>query len=117
MGKGGEGGVELAEEVLRLCEQPSNLEFAYEDNLGLAEKMEAIAKRIYHADGVNFTAAAKKQIAQIEGMGFAHMPVCMAKRSIASPMTLQSLVLLATLLLRFAKLRFRWCRFCSGSYG
>ena len=77
--KGGEGGVELAEEVLRLCEQPSNLEFAYEDNLGLAEKMEAIAKRIYHADGVNFTAAAKKQIAQIEGMGFAHMPVCMAK--------------------------------------
>ena len=77
--KGGEGGVELAEEVLRLCEQPSKLEFAYEDNLGLAEKMEAIAKRIYHADGVNFTAAAKKQIAQIEGMGFAHMPVCMAK--------------------------------------
>ncbi|CCY05555.1 formate--tetrahydrofolate ligase [Eggerthella sp. CAG:1427] len=77
--KGGEGGEELAEEVLRLCEQSSELEFAYQDDLGLAEKMEAIAKRIYHADGVNFTPAAKKQIAQIEGMGFAHMPVCMAK--------------------------------------
>lgn len=77
--KGGEGGEELAEEVLRLCGQPSELEFAYQDDLGLAEKMEAIAKRIYHADGVNFTPAAKKQIAQIEGMGFAHMPVCMAK--------------------------------------
>ena len=77
--KGGEGGVELAEEVVRLCEQPSSLSFAYEDELGLIEKIEAVAKRIYHADGVDFTPSARKEIAQIEGMGFASMPVCMAK--------------------------------------
>ena len=74
-----EGGVELAEEVMRLCEQESTLSYTYDDDLGLAEKIEAIAKRIYRADGVDFTPAAKKEIKQLEGLGFGGMPVCMAK--------------------------------------
>lgn len=77
--KGGKGGIELAEEVIRLCDQPSTLEFAYGDELSLTEKIEAIAKRIYHADGVDFTPAARKEIAQLESLGFGGMPVCMAK--------------------------------------
>lgn len=77
--KGGKGGIELAEEVVRLCEQPSKLEFSYDDDLSLTEKIEAIAKRIYHADGVDFTPAARKEIAQLESLGFGGMPVCMAK--------------------------------------
>lgn len=77
--KGGKGGIELAEEVIRLCDQPSTLEFAYGDELSLTEKIEAIAKRIYRADGVDFTPAARKEIAQLESLGFGGMPVCMAK--------------------------------------
>lgn len=78
-GKGSEGGIELAEEVLRLIEGENNFHFVYEDNLSLQEKIETIAKKIYRADGVNFTAAAKKQLATIEGLGFGKLPVCMAK--------------------------------------
>ena len=78
-GKGSEGGIELAEEVLRLIEGENNFRFVYEDNLSLQEKIETIAKKIYRADGVNFTAAAKKQLATIEGLGFGKLPVCMAK--------------------------------------
>ncbi len=77
--KGGEGGEELAKEVVRLCEQPSNLAFAYDDEMSLAEKIEAIATRIYHADGADFTASARKELAQLESLGFGNMPVCMAK--------------------------------------
>lgn len=64
---------------MRLCEQESALSYTYDDDLGLAEKIEAIAKRIYRADGVDFTPAAKKEIKQLEGLGFGGMPVCMAK--------------------------------------
>jgi len=77
--KGGEGGVALANEVVRLCEQPNDFTFSYEDELTIEGKIEAIAKKIYHADGVNFTGAAKKQLAQLEALGFGSMPVCMAK--------------------------------------
>ncbi len=77
--KGGEGGEELAREVMALCEQPSKLAYAYEDELSLSEKIEAVAKRIYRADGVDFTPAAKKELAQLEALGFGSMPVCMAK--------------------------------------
>lgn len=77
--KGGEGGLELAEEVVRLCDEPSKLTFTYEDDLGLAEKIEAIAKRIYHADGVDFTPAAAEEIAKLESLDFGSYPVCMAK--------------------------------------
>jgi len=71
--------VALAEEVVRLCEQPNDFTFAYEDDLTIEGKIEAVAKKVYHADGVAFTANAKKQIAQLESLGFSNMPVCMAK--------------------------------------
>ncbi|WP_139651679.1 formate--tetrahydrofolate ligase [Raoultibacter phocaeensis] len=77
--KGGEGGVALAEEVVRLCEEPNDFSFSYESDLSLTEKIEAIATRIYHADGVDFTPAAKKELEQLEALGFGGMPVCMAK--------------------------------------
>ena len=77
--RGGEGGTELAAEVIRLCEQPSELHFAYDDDQGLAEKIEAIATRVYRADGVDFAPSARKEIAKLERLGFAGMPVCMAK--------------------------------------
>ncbi len=78
-GKGGEGGIALAEEVIRLCEQPNDFSFAYELNLSIKEKIEAIAKKIYHADGVNFTTAAEKQIKTLTELGYDQMPICMAK--------------------------------------
>ena len=78
-GKGGEGGIALAEEVLRLCEQENNFDFVYPLDMPIAEKIEAIAKRVYRADGVNFTAAAKKQIKELTDLGFDNVPVCMAK--------------------------------------
>ena len=84
--KGGEGGQALADEVVRLCAEgdaegrsAETFEFSYDDDLTLAEKIEAIAKRIYHADGVVFEPAAKKELAQLEALGFGAMPVCMAK--------------------------------------
>ena len=78
-GKGGEGGIELAKEVIRLCEQPNDFTFAYELDLSIKEKIEAIAKKIYHADGVNFTANAEKQIKTLTELGYDKMPICMAK--------------------------------------
>ena len=77
--KGGEGGIELANEVVRLCELENNFTFAYEDNLSIAEKIEAIAKKIYHADGVDFVGNSKSQLKQLEQLGYSNMPVCMAK--------------------------------------
>ena len=77
--KGGEGGIELAEEVLRLCEQPNDFQFCYEDDLTLAQKIEAVSTKIYGADGVIFTPKAKKELERLESLGFGNMPVCMAK--------------------------------------
>ena len=84
--KGGEGGLALADEVVALCENgdeagrsADTFTFSYEDDLSIAEKIEAIAKRVYHADGVVFEPAAQKEIAQLEALGFGDMPVCMAK--------------------------------------
>ena len=77
--KGGEGGVELAKEVLRLCDQPNDFQFCYEDDLTLAQKIEAISTKIYGADGVIFTPKAKKELDRLESLGFGNMPVCMAK--------------------------------------
>jgi len=77
--KGGEGGVKLAEEVVRLCEQPNNFEFSYDVNLSIEEKIEAIAKKIYRADSVVILRDAQKQISQIEKMGLDKAPICMAK--------------------------------------
>ncbi len=78
-GKGGEGGIALAEEVMRLCEQENHFDFVYPLDMPIAEKIETIAKRVYRADGVNFTAAAKKQIKELTDLGFDNVPVCMAK--------------------------------------
>lgn len=78
-GKGGEGGIELANEVLRLVDGENNFSFVYEDEMSIKEKVETIASKIYRADGVVFTPAAKKQLATIEGLGFGSLPVCMAK--------------------------------------
>ena len=84
--KGGEGGLALADEVVALCENgdeagrsADTFTFSYEDDLSIAEKIEAIAKRVYHADGVVFEPAAQEEIAQLEALGFGNMPVCMAK--------------------------------------
>ena len=78
-GKGGEGGIALAEEVVRLCEQPNDFTFSYELDLSIKEKIEAIVKKIYHGDGVNFTANAEKQIKTLTDLGYDKMPICMAK--------------------------------------
>ncbi len=77
--KGGEGGVALAEEVVRLCEQPNNFRQSYDLESSIEEKLEAICKRIYHADGVQLTDGAKKQAKTLAELGFANMPICMAK--------------------------------------
>lgn len=77
--KGGAGGKELAEEVIRLCDSPSSFEFAYDEKLSIKEKIEAIATKIYHADSVNFVEKAPKQLEELEALGFGNLPVCMAK--------------------------------------
>ena len=80
-GKGGEGGIELAEEVIRLCELPSqgDLGFVYGEDTTIREKIEAIAKRVYRADGVDFVGPAVKQLKVLEDNGFGKLPVCIAK--------------------------------------
>ena len=77
--KGGEGGIALAEEVVRLCEEPSDFKFCYDENASIMEKLEAIATKIYHADGVDLIEKAPKQLQQLEELGFDKMPICMAK--------------------------------------
>ena len=77
--KGGEGGRALAEEVVRLCEQTNDFRQAYELESSIDEKLEAICKRIYRADGVVLTPNAKKQAAQLTALGFDKLPICMAK--------------------------------------
>ena len=77
--KGGKGGQSLAEAVLRLCERSSEPKYAYDLGESLEQKMASIATKIYHAEGVDVTPAAAKQIQQLEGLGFGELPVCMAK--------------------------------------
>ncbi|MBR0407609.1 MAG: formate--tetrahydrofolate ligase [Clostridia bacterium] len=78
-GKGGDGGVKLAEEVARLCEAKKNFRFSYPLDASIEEKIEAIVKNVYHGDGVALTPNAKKQAAQLEKLGFGGLPICMAK--------------------------------------
>lgn len=77
--KGGEGGMALAEEVVRLCEEPNGFEFCYDEKASIMDKLNAIATRIYHADGVQLVGNAVKQIKQLEALGFGDLPICMAK--------------------------------------
>jgi formate--tetrahydrofolate ligase len=76
---GGEGGEKLAREAVRLCEEPNNFEFAYDANLPIREKIEIIARKIYHADGITILPNAQKQIEQLERLNQDKVPVCMAK--------------------------------------
>ena len=78
-GKGGEGGRALAEEVVRLCEQPSSYTPAYEMDTTIEEKLRAIVTRIYRGRDVVLTPAAKKQVKQLTDQGFGNYPICMAK--------------------------------------
>ena len=78
-GKGGEGGIELGKEVIRLCEQPNDFTFSYDADAPIKDKIEAIVKKIYHGDGVTFTANAEKQIKTLTELGYDKMPICMAK--------------------------------------
>ena len=77
--KGGEGGVKLAEEVLRLVEEPSEFKFSYELEGSIEDKLNAIVKKIYHGNGVVLTANAQKQAAQLTAMGYGNLPICVAK--------------------------------------
>ena len=77
--KGGEGGIALAEEVVRLCEQPNDFRFAYDTEDSIEKKLNDIAVKIYHADGVELTAGARKQMKELEALGFDKLPICMAK--------------------------------------
>lgn len=78
-GKGGEGGIELAQKVLEALEEPSNFKPIYDDELSLTEKINVVAKEIYGADGVDILPAAAKMLKKLEDLGFGNLPVCMAK--------------------------------------
>ena len=77
--KGGAGGTALAEEVVRLCEQPSDFRYSYALGGSIEEKLETICRRIYHAGGVVLTPAAQKQARRLTELGFGELPICMAK--------------------------------------
>ena len=78
--KGGEGGIALAKEVMRVCdEEPNNFTFSYDLDMSIKDKIEAIATKIYGADGVDYTNEAEKQIERLTELGFDNIPICMAK--------------------------------------
>lgn len=78
-GKGGDGGIELAKEVLRLVDQPNHFRMLYEDGMPLKGKIETVAKEIYGADGVEYLPAASKELDRLTAMGYGTLPVCIAK--------------------------------------
>ena len=77
--EGGNGGIELAEEVVKLCETPSNLTFAYEDSDSIIDKINSVVKKVYRGNGVIITPNAKKQIEKLESLGYKSLPICIAK--------------------------------------
>ena len=77
--KGGAGGEELAEEVVCLCDTESHMEFAYDTECSIKEKIEAIARKIYGADGVDYAPKAEREIRTLESIGLGNLPICMAK--------------------------------------
>lgn len=78
--KGGDGGIEVAKEVIKLIESnENNFEYCYDENQTIKEKLDAIATKIYGADGVDFTADALKQMKELESLGFGNLPICIAK--------------------------------------
>ena len=77
--KGGEGGMELAEEVVRLCEEPKEFSFSYDTSLSIPEKIEQIVRRVYGGEGVQIAPTAKKEIDRLHALGYGELPICMAK--------------------------------------
>ncbi|MFI3210032.1 MAG: formate--tetrahydrofolate ligase [Peptostreptococcaceae bacterium] len=77
--KGSEGGVDLANEVLRLVEEKNDFKYCYDEKLSIKEKIESIATKIYGANGVDFSKVAEKEIEKLESLGFKNLPICMAK--------------------------------------
>lgn len=77
--EGGKGGKKLAKEVVRLCKEAGDFSFAYEEDDRIKSKVEAVAKRVYRADGVSFTDVAARGIEQLEKMGYGNLPICIAK--------------------------------------
>ena len=77
--KGGEGGIELAKEVIRLCEQPNHFQFVYDENASIEDKLNTIVQRVYRGNKAVLTADAKKQMKQLTDLGFGNLPICMAK--------------------------------------
>lgn len=78
-GKGGDGGVELAKEVIRLCEEPNQFQFCYGEELSIEEKLNAIITKVYRGTRVVLTDGAKKQAKRLTELGFGSFPICMAK--------------------------------------
>ncbi|MCQ2798821.1 MAG: formate--tetrahydrofolate ligase [Bacilli bacterium] len=76
---GGEGGIELAKEVVRLCDEPNEFSFSYELDNSIEAKLDTIVKRIYHGNRVVLTPSAKKQAEKLEALGFRNLPICVAK--------------------------------------
>ena len=77
--KGGEGGMALAEEVVKLCEENSTFRYCYDTELSIEDKLNAIVRTVYHGTGAELLPAAKKQAAQLAELGLSNLPVCMAK--------------------------------------
>ncbi len=77
--KGGEGGKELAEEVVRLCEMKNDFTYSYELDLPIEQKLDTIVKKVYHGYAAELTAAARKQAVQLSALGFGNLPICIAK--------------------------------------
>jgi formate--tetrahydrofolate ligase len=77
--EGGKGGMDLAREVIKLCEEPKNFTFSYETEASIEEKVNAVVKKVYGGSGAVFTAQAKKQLDTLKALGFDNLPICVAK--------------------------------------
>src|SRR5262249_16878767 len=77
--EGGKGAVDVANEVIRLCEQPSSFKFVYGDSMTLWDKIRTVATRIYHAADIDADAKVRTQINTLQQTGYGHYPVCIAK--------------------------------------
>ena len=77
--KGGDGGIELAKEVIRLTEHNNDFTFSYSLDIPIEDKIDSIAQKVYRADGIEVLPAARKEIKRLEKLGFGKLPVCIAK--------------------------------------
>ena len=77
--KGGNGGIDMAKEVVKLCEEKSDFKYSYTDDLSIKEKINAVVTKVYRGDGAEFTEQAETEIATLEKLGFGGLPVCIAK--------------------------------------